>query len=87
MDTSALQPSLSPPLRERRGCNPWDGAESPRLSRVSTKLGAVHKAAKREPGTSPALEGSKEAMIMYPILYIIGAIVVIIVLLKLVGLY
>jgi hypothetical protein len=38
-------------------------------------------------GTPPALEGSKEAMIMYPILYITGAIVVIIVLLKLVGLY
>jgi hypothetical protein len=38
-------------------------------------------------GTSPALEQGKEALIMYSILYIIGAIVVIIVVLKLLGLY
>jgi hypothetical protein len=38
-------------------------------------------------GTPPALEHRQEAFIMYSILYIIGAIVVIIVVLKLLGLY
>ena len=38
-------------------------------------------------GMPPALRWGKEAKVMYSILYIIGAIVVIIVVLKLLGLY
>lgn len=38
-------------------------------------------------GTEPALGAGQEELTMYSILYIIGAIVVIIVVLKLLGLY
>lgn len=38
-------------------------------------------------GMPPALEGDEEVSIMYSILYIIGAIVVIIVVLRVLGLY